>query len=164
MSARHRMTIAVAALAAACWCIAPECPGGQSKPLSITPSSLTAGKGFSFDVRLNAPISAHFDVYCIADTSYGVFNLFFSGWVSYAGWEDPWSIEAVCPDVWGYEFPYATRVRPRVTIPMDMRYNFITFYLYITPAGKVPIFYFIEELGPNTGNVVMFDSVRLPVR
>jgi len=157
MSMQCRMVFAAAVLAAACGCIAPECPGAQGKPLSITPSSLTAGNGFSFDVRLNAPISAPFDVYCFAHTTYGVFSLRFDGYVYYGP-------EAVYQDVWGYEFPYSRRVRPRVTIPTDMRYNFITFYLFITPAGQVPPFTFIEELGPNTANIVMFDSVTLPVR
>lgn len=163
MDVQCRVTFAAVALAVACWCGATECPGGQWKPLSITPSRITAGKGFYFDVRLDAPISVPFDVYCFAKTSYGVFDLFFSGSVSYEGWEYPWSIAPVCPNVWGYEFAYAHRVRPRVIIPTDMRYNFITLYLYITPAGKPPQFAYLEQLGPNAANIVMFDSVTLPV-
>jgi hypothetical protein len=157
MNARYRMVFAAAALAAACWCGAQDCHGEQGSPLIISPSNLTAGNGFFFDVKLNAPISAPFDVYCFANTTYGVFSLRFDGYVYYGP-------NPVYTSVWGYEFPYAHRVRPRVTIPTDMRFNFITFYLFITPAGQAPPFTFLEELGPNTANIVMFDSVTLPVR
>ncbi len=154
MKKRHCAAIAAAA---ACLCAASGSPAARLKPLAITPSKIVAGERFFFDVRLNEPVSAPFDVFCFAKTTYGVFSLRFDGHV----YQGPYPVYT---DVWGYEFRYAARVRPRVTIPTDMRYNFITFYLFITPAGERPPFTFLEELGPNTANILMFDSVRLPVR
>lgn len=157
MKARYRTILAAAALAAACPCGATDSPGARGKPLVISPSRIVAGNRFYFDVRLNAPISAPFDVYCFADTTYGVFSLRFDGYVYYGP-------NPVYTSIWGREFPYATRVHPRVSIPTDMRSNFVTFYLFVTPAGQPPPFTFVEEIGPNTANIVMFDSVTLSVR
>jgi hypothetical protein len=157
MNAPQRLALAAAVCAAAYGCAVPVCSGEGRQPLSIVPSSLTAGQGLFFDVSLQAPISVPFDVFCFAMTTYGRFSLYLDGSVSY-------EIQPVCENVWGREFPFAARVRPRVTIPTDMRGMNITFYLFITPAGKRPIFTFLEELGPNTANIVFFDSVKLPVR
>lgn len=157
MTARHRIQLAALLFCAACTLAALECRGEARKPLSIKPSAVVAGERLYFDVSLQAPVSAPFDVYCFALTTYGVFSLTFDGHVSYG-------LRPSYEYIWGREYPFAARVRPNAVIPLDMRYNYIRFYLFLSRAGEWIPFDSFDDLGPYTANIIYFDSATLLIR
>ena len=117
-------------------------------PLSITPSALKAGQGFTLELKLNEDITEPFDFYLLADAGqYGVRTIYLNGAMKKG-------IKALSRNVPRRSAGFSTTITPRVRIPAAMAGNTLTFYACAVKTGKLPPVSSPSQLTPKTANVI----------
>jgi hypothetical protein len=120
------------------------------------PGPLEAGKPFSLGITLNQDITQPFDFYLLAETSVGVYTIYFNGTVEKG-------IHALYRNVPGFRAPFSTTINSAVNIPPSMEGETVTFYAVVVDAGKMPPVKRLSDLTPETLYVIMMDKKTVTV-
>ena len=123
------------------------------KALGISPSPLTAGDGFSFEIALVEKVDPPFDAYILADTPFGPFTLHLDGRVE----RGTVPVYRGIPGFSG-EPPFRRKIVPRAIVPDSMAGKDVTFYAVLVDAGTVPPVRSPSELTPGTEHVILLDK------
>ncbi|MEJ2745563.1 MAG: hypothetical protein P8123_07770 [bacterium] len=125
--------------------------------IEIVIAGLTAGEGFDLELSLNESITSPFDFYLFAELMGNYYTISMNGAVK-AG------ITPLYRNVPGFVAPYSTTIRSMGIIPSSLAGVKITFYTMAVESGRIPAVGGIDELGPDSGNVIVFDSMEADVR
>jgi hypothetical protein len=128
----------------------------MTAPLVIEPGALIAGQAFSVSLKSTEDITQSFDFYLLAETSAGVYTIYFNGTVEKG-------IHALYRNVPGFSAPFSTTINSTVRIPPGMAGKTVTFYAVVVDAGKMPPVKRLSDLTPETLYVIMMDKETVPV-
>jgi hypothetical protein len=144
----------------------PEAPGTPTPSPAPAPTPgpalelqvilLEAGESFELELRLDEDITSPFDFYLFAEVMGRYYTISMNGEVS-AG------IQALYRDVPGYAAPVALTIRSLGAIPESLAGVNVTLYAIAIESGRVPEVSGIDELGPDSGNVLAFDRREVDI-